>query len=277
MRVGLWCTGVIFLISACATSFEQSLRRPVVSVISPWSTIYGVSDDRAVAASQGIDVDEVVLNLFCVEDIEHIPGLLTALVERGDSIIVGLGRPVLPAMIDVAERNRRRTFYWIGWGPPQTDLPSEIRTWWADPDSLQEIVAELVVQQNSQGEVILVGDAVSHSILSLLQRNKIVVEQHAIAESTAHRTREEWPAMPRPFFVLERPRYTMYGREDRVYWAAEGPPGAESGIRAELHTNWLGALADALNWHFDRGGIPPGTGTDRWLTLKLSESGGDST
>jgi hypothetical protein len=246
-------------------------------VISPWSTIGGVSDDLTVAASRAIDVDEVELNLFCVENVEHIPRLLTALVERGDSIIVGLGQPVLPAMINAAARTRGRAFFWLGWGPPPTDLPPEIRTWWIDPDSLQEVVVGLAVQQNSPGAVTLVGNDVSHNVLSLLQRSGIKVEQNAAAESTSHGTREKPLELPRPFLVLERPRYPRYGLKDHMYWAAEGPPESQSDLRAELRTDWLGALSDALNWHFSRGGTPPGAGTDRWLTLNLSESGGDST
>jgi hypothetical protein len=234
-----------------------------------------MSGDFAASLTDVVAVDELVLNFFCVDDEAHLPRLLAAIADRGDSIIVGLGRPVVPAVTEAARRYPGRVFIWIGWGPPPSDLPAEVLRWWMNPDSLQKAVTELAILETTPKAVALFGDVVSPAILSLLQGNDILVEQYSIAESLLH---ESSPirAEGAPSLILQRPKYERKGAQNQVYWAAEGPSGAERRVEVELRTDWLGAVSNALDWHFHRGGTPPGAGPDRWLTIEKRESEGDS-
>lgn len=187
--------------------------------------------------------------------------LLATLRARGDSVIIGLGRPILPALRDAKGCAR----LWVGYDSPGTVADAQWEAWWAPADSLRAEVARLAVRC-PQSQVVLVGSSVGPEMLRILQDSHARILPVNIGSGMP---RGLLPA-PDDVVLMVDAAPLPDGVWDRVYWVCESPFQAAPKARVEICMDWRAAIISAIQWHLSRGGVPPGPTLGPRLTLRTA-------
>jgi len=218
------------------------------------------------AAFEGLGsggVSGASVTLYGVATADEGRRLLMTLRARGDSIVLGLGRAMLPVLRDA----RGYTRLWVGYDTTATTVDARWAAWWAPAESLRLEVARLAIR-DAPSQIVLVGSSVGSDLLRILQDSHARILPAAVGPGTPSRG---VLAAPDDVVLMVDMAPLPDGVWDRVYWACESPFQAAPEARVELHMDWRGAITAAIQWHLGRGGIPPGPTLGPWLTLRTRE------
>jgi len=246
--------------------------KPALSVIC---TSSGAPVRTGIKGIERIEIkyEKFTLNVFCLDESMSVSMLAAALVERGDSLIIGLGSPTVEGLSKIALRRKGKIFLWLGWERPAIDLPASLLAWWADPDSLLVEVAGMAGRESGQEGMILLGRSVSGPVLTALRQTGAIVEQISGEDLIPKTNLIRSANSAKPFLVLDCPAGLSIPAGSELFWAAESPSQSHGEARVELFMDWAAALSSALDWLFEQEGVPPGQTLGSSLRLVIREKG----
>ncbi|MCU0612791.1 MAG: hypothetical protein MUE60_13515 [Candidatus Eisenbacteria bacterium] len=258
---------IVLLGMACAGGSDHVT--PSASIAVVW--VAGESAP-APAAFQGTGDGELTpgmtVTLYGVAGPDDAQRLIRALEDRGDSIIAGLGRAMLPILGTAGPGWRARL--WLGFDEPTGGFREDITAWWAPAESLRGEVARRATV-DARAQVILVGSSLPAATLQMLRDSGKRVRPVATGPGTLPMGLVASPddvvlmleAVPVPDAVWER-----------VYWACESPFEVPPKARVEMRMDWAGAIVAAAQWVLGTGGVAPGPHLGPWLTLETADGEG---
>ncbi|MBN1426463.1 hypothetical protein JXA88_18090 [Candidatus Fermentibacteria bacterium] len=199
----------------------------------------------------------VTLSLYGVSTQDDARRLLRTLKARGDSIVVGLGRPMLQALRTTSEGSHGGI--WLGFDDPGPGYADGLVAWWAPAESLRIELARRATQAGTS--MMVVGSATAGVL-------RVVRDSGAQARFATPIGSRHTGLLPSPGeVVLMLDEMPMPRGTNDVYWACESPFATPREARVFLRMDWAGALTAAIRWRFGHGGASPGPTLGPWLTI----------
>lgn len=244
-RLVPWCCAIL---GALRCSHPASRDTAAADVV--WVLPVG-SGTRALTAFGSSLAPGVHVNLYAVDSPADARELCAVLRSRGDSVLVGVGRPMWEVMRTCAGWSGR---LWVGWNDPGPGDDRVLR-WWAPVDS----VIASVVRQAGPARVRVLGQP-SETLRALLNE-----------PGPGGASPPDGALLPELTLLLDAAQRSQ--APGAAIWAAECPFVIPDGVCASVSMDWEGAVRAALEWWFSRRGVPPGPTLGPWLNTRVCHAG----
>lgn len=222
----------------------------VAGALAPQAAEFTGMGNRGVAGT--------AIGVYGVSTPDDARRLCATLATRGDGIIIGLGRAMLPVLRDLQRHDAR---LWLGFDAPGVEATG-LTAWWAPAESLRAEIARSAAQVSPQ--VTVVGSSVSSAMLRALKDAGIPVVPMAPNPAAGVGI-----VVPSQGSVLVADPVALPSSDARrIFWACESPFHVPERAAAAITMDWGEAVRSALGWHLRREGVPPGATLGRWIGMR---------